>query len=434
MITLLRAVAGLVLGLVIFAGLLYFLVLVNFFERLVTAEVYAVAISDTGAYNRVYDEVLVDEALQDQTEKLLGDIEIEAHDEAVELLRDVLPPVYLQEQTEDNIDRFTSFLRGEVDELELYAEMEEPLARVEPAVLAKVYDVIDGLEITEPAGSGCSVDTMRRLASASAAPVSRLSNGKLPESAPSLKLLTRPCREQEFDRWFDVVLSDPAMNSQASLLLGEAREELRQPFVEGDTRAFLKAAAAPLIKPLTDDAIADIRRELQPNDRLDFIEKVAEESEDLTREDIEAEAERVRDLVAAARSPGKYIALLLVVVGSLLLAVVHLPRPAEMLRWPGIALALGGGVCLGVGFVVNSAVPGRLKEAIAYSASYSSDVPVSAINLAGDLLESFGRQATAGFIPPAVAVIFLGAALVVVSVFLSSLVSLARKILPGQNR
>ena len=66
-------------------------------------------IQNTDAYNRIYDEVLVDEALEDYTGDLLGGIEVEDQDEAVEILRDVMPPAYLREQTEDNIDRFTGF-------------------------------------------------------------------------------------------------------------------------------------------------------------------------------------------------------------------------------------------------------------------------------------------------------------------------------------
>ena len=59
MATLLRAAAGLVLGMVVFAGLLYLLVVVNFSQRLEDSEVYRDAIQETDAYNRIYDEVLV---------------------------------------------------------------------------------------------------------------------------------------------------------------------------------------------------------------------------------------------------------------------------------------------------------------------------------------------------------------------------------------
>ena len=72
MTTCLRAAAVLALGILISIGLLYLLVPVRLLNRLVTAEVYRVAISDTDAYNRVYDEVLADETLRDQTDDLLG--------------------------------------------------------------------------------------------------------------------------------------------------------------------------------------------------------------------------------------------------------------------------------------------------------------------------------------------------------------------------
>lgn len=477
MTALLRALAGLVLGIVILAGLLYFLVLSNVLERLVTAEVYHTAISETDAYNRVYDEVLADEALRDKTVILFGGFEFEAKAESVALLREILPPEYLQEQTEDNISRFIGYVRGDTDKLEIYIDLKEPLERVEPATQAEIHRLIEEIEIAEPGLSPgstepiksidptepaapivvtgmtdtvCSEDSLQRLADEAAGPVAQLSEGRLPESVPSLELLTRECREQEFDHWFDRVVSDPAMAPQASRILRDAREELRQPFVAGDTRAFLRTAAPPLVEPLIDEAIADVRQELQVDDRLDVIEfeTPADEAggftikdftaedlanEDLTMEDIEDRAGALRELVSAARGPGKYIALLLAAVGSLLLAAVHLPRPAAMLGWPGAALAVAAGVCLGAGFALHSIVPSQLKNAMTYPWPFTVDVPASALNLAGDLLESLGRHATTGFVTGAVVVISLGAALMVVSAFLDPLVSAVRRILPNSD-
>lgn len=433
MLTLLRALAGLVLGLVVFAGLLYLLVVVNFSQRLVESEVYNIAISDTDAYNRIYDEVLLDEALKDQTGNLLGDVDIETHEEAVDVLREVMPPAYLQEQTEENIDRFTGFLRYEQEELEIYASMKEPLERLEPAVLGKVHQIIDELEIEDPPSGGCSTEAIQRLAAASAEPYAKLSAGKIPDSAPSLKILTPVCRERGFDRWFDRVLDDPAINSQAALILENEKSNLRGHFLEGDTRAFLKAAAEPLVKPLIEDAIADIRRDLQRNDRFSLLDWLAEESDDTSRADIEEQAEALRNAVSDANGPGKFIALGLVILGVLLMALVHLPRPSEMLRWPGITLVMGGGVCLLVGFVLNSAIPGQFRDAIARTASYSGDVPVSAINLAGDLVESFARQATEGFIPASVTVMAIGVLLIVASLLAGTLIGILRRLLPGSG-
>ena len=431
--TILRALAGLVLGMVVFAGLIYFLVVVNFSQRLEDPEVYNVAISDTDAYNRIYDEVLADPALEDQTGNLLGDLEVQVGDETVEVLKGVMPPAYLQEQTEGNIGRFTGFLKHDLDDLEIFVDLKEPLERVEPVVLKKANEIIDEVEIQEPVPAECSPQALGKLAAALAEPAAWLSDGKFPASTPSLEVLTRECRQREFDRWFDALLDAPAMNSQAALILDASRQEIRSSFIQGDTREFLKAVALPLLEPLIEDSVADIRRELQRNDRFDVLGWLAGESEDLSRDDIEEQAEALRDVVSGANGPGRIISLVMIIVGSLLMAAVHFPKPAEILRWPGLTLLMGGGVCLAVGSVVNSAVPGRIGEAIADVTSYSHDVPVSAIRLAGDLAESFAQQATAGFIPAAVSVMVIGGVLLAASFFAEILWSLLRRVLLGRG-
>ena len=433
MATLLRAAAGLVLGMVIFAGLLYTLVVVNFSQRLEDSEVYRKSIDEIDAYNRVYDEVLVDEALEDYTGDLLGGVEVEVQDEAVEVLRDVMPPAYLREQTESNIDRFTEFLRYEVDRLEFIVDLSEPLERINPAVQDRVDRVIDDLEIEEPVDSGCSPEHLERLAAEAAGPVAQMSGGELPTSSPSLKILSQECREREFDYWYDRLLDDPAMNSQAALILEQERESLRESFVEGDTREFLKEAADPLVAPLTESGVSDIRRELQRNDRIDLLERLVENSDDITREDIDEQAESLREAVSQANGTGRVIALVMVIVGTLLLAAVHIPKPTDVLRWPGITLLTGGAVCLVVGLVVNSAVPGIIRDAITQSVSYSADVPTAAIDLAGDLLESFARQVTAGFIPAAATVMAVGAVLIIASLFADVIWSLVSRAFPSKG-
>ena len=210
------------------------------------------------------------------------------------------------------------------------------------------------------------------------------------------------------------------------MLLSGSREEMRQPFYDGNIKTFLKAAATRLIGPLVEDAIAEIRGELRPNDRLYFIEA----SGSPTGDDVDDQvAAAVRDSINAARGPGKYISILIVALGSVLLAVVHMPSPAAALRWPGVALVLGGTVGLISGLVFNSVIPGLLKRAVTDVEINGSSVPTSALNLVGDLAESIGRHATAGFVPWAVTVILLGAALIAASGSLNSPVPLVRKML-----
>ena len=430
-LALLRVLGGLLLGLVVGVGLLYLLVVVNLSQNLVEPETYNIAISDTGAYNRIYEEVLVDPEVEGNIGNLLGDVEFDLADEGMEVLREVMPPSYLQAQTEDNINRFTGFLRGEREELEICVRLRLPLERIESAVLGEVHQRVEELEIREPASTGCSVSHLQQLAAASAVPLSQLSAGQIPRSAPSLELLSQECREREYDRWFGLLLEDAAIDRQTKDILARENPNLRRSFVEGDTRSLLKAVASPLAKPLIDEAVADIRRNLHRSEQFDILEWLADESEDISRRDIEEQAESLRNVPSAVNGTGRVIALAVVIAGLLLMALIHLPRPARMLGWTGITLAVGGGVSLLAGFALNSIAPGRISNAVLDRALYFDDVPVSAINLAADLAKSLAGQATTGFVPMTVAVIVIGGALIVVSPFSGALTGPVRRILPG---
>ena len=428
---LLRVFGGLLLGLAVVAGLLYLLVAVNLSRNLVESETYNIAISDIGSYDRIYEEVLADPDVEGKIGNLLGGVEFDQVDEVIGILREVMPPSYIQAQTEDNINRFTGFLRGEREELEIYARLRLPLERVESAVLGEVHQRIEELEITEPASAGCSVSHLQQLAAASAVPLSQLSAGQILQSAPSLEMLSRECREREYDRWFGLLLEDAAMDRQTRDILARENPNLRRNFVAGDTRAFLKSVVDPLAKPLVDEAAADIRRNLHRSEQFDILQWLADESEDVSRRDIDEQAESLRNMANAVNGTGRVIALAVVIAGLLLMALMHLPRPARMLGWPGITLAVGGGVSLLAGFALNSTLPGRAGNAVLDRALYFDDAPVSAMNLAADLAESLAGQATTGFMAMTVAVIVIGGALILLSPFSGALTGAVRRILPG---
>ena len=430
--TLLRVLGSLVLGLMVIAGLLYLLVVVNIIQRLEDPELYRAAFTETDTYNRIYDEVLVDAAVQEQTLDLLGGVGLEAQ-ESIEVLRDVMPPAYLQEQTEANIDRFTGFLSHDLERLDLYLELKEPLDRVEVVVLDRTEQVITELEIEEPptATTECTADSLQSLASDLANEFAGLSAGQLPESVPSLETLDEDCRRQEFDNWFDQVASHPQIDSETARIIEDEKDELRESFIEGDTRAFLEKAAAPLVSPVIEDSLEEIRRDLQMNDRLDLLEQLADD--DLTREDIDESAGLLRDAVNTLSGTWRMVTLLVVVAGSLLLAAAHIPNPTGMLRWPGLTLLLGGVMCLLFGFMLNSAVPGMIGEVFAQAEADSSDTPTALISLIGDLMESFARQFTGGFIPGTATVLLIGAVLFAASFFADRLWSTVRSALSGSE-
>ena len=430
-LALFRVLGGLLLGLAVVAGLLYLLVAVNLSQNLVESETYNIAISDAGAYDRIFEEVLADPEVEGKIGNLLARLEFDLADEVIEVLREVMPPSYIQAQTEDNINRLTGFLRGEREELEIYARLRLPLERIESAVLGEVHQRVEELEIREPASAGCSVSHLQQLAAASAVPLSQLASGQVPQSAASLEMLSQECREREYDRWFGLLLEDAAIDRQTKDILEREYTNLRRDFVEGDTRAFLKAVAGPLAKPLIDEAVADIRSNLRRSEQFDILQWLADESEDISRRDMEEQAESLRNVAGAVNGTGRVIALAVVIAGLLLMALMHLPRPARMLGWPGMTLIVGGGVSLLAGFALNSMLPGRIGNAVLDRALYFDDAPVSAMNLAADLAESLAGQATTGFMPMTVAVIAVGGALIVVSSFSGALTGPVRRILPG---
>ena len=428
---LLRVLGGLLLGLAVVVGLLYLLVAVNLSRNLVESETYNIAVSDTGAYDRIYEEVLADPDAKEDIGILLGGVEFDQADEVIEILREVMPPPYIQAQTEDNINRFTGFLRGEREELEIYLRLRLPLERIESAALDEVHQRVEELEITEPASTGCSASHLQQLAAASAVPLSQLSAGRIPQSAPSLETLFQECREREYDRWFGLLLEDAVIDRQTKDILARENPNLRRNFVAGDTRAFLKAVAGPLARPVIDEAVADIRRNLHRSEQFDILQWLADESEDISRRDMEDQAESLRNMAGAINGTGRVVALAVVIAGLLLMALIHLPRPARMLGWTGITLAVGGGVSLLAGFVLNSTLPGRIGNAVLDRTLYFDDAPVSAVNLAVDLAKSLAGQATTGFMPMTVAVIVIGGALIMVSPFSGALTGPVRRILPG---
>ena len=95
---------------------------------------------------------------------------------------------------------------------------------------------------------------------------------------------------------------------------------------------------------------------------------------------------------------GRGLALVVEVVAGLLMAAVHLPRPDAMLRWPGVALLVGGGLSLVAGVLLNSGLPTLINAAAEEQVSSGDgDVPDTVVELIGDVLEVFTREVTSGF-------------------------------------
>ena len=416
--SILRAGAGLVLGVVIFIGFLSYLVLNNFSDKLLSADFYKNTIAAEDTYDRIYDEVLLDDELRDKTAEFLGNIQVVSHDEIVNLLKEILPPAYTQAQVEGTIDRTVDYINEDVDVLEAYIDLTGPLENVKPVMFAYMDGRIDQLQLEATQGiPDCTPGAMGGLAGRYLETFIGLAKGVVPESIPSIEQIAAPCRIILFELAFGSLVGDTSLSDEAKQSLKDGKGDLRVPFATGDTLGVLKVSARLLAGPLMDEAIEKVREDLGEGDRLDLIHQLAEWDDDTTEAEIRDGIEEGRDWISRSTNFGDLTSLIMVIGGAALMGLVFFPRLTGMLRWPGVALLITGVFFFVVGKIAESEVPARLTDVIETSADKVSGVPPSVADLGGDILISFGSQLTDGFVGPSLTLLVIGAILLGSSFF-----------------
>ena len=406
------------LGVVIFVGFLFVLISNNFSDKLLSADFYMSTIAAEDTYDRIYNEVLVDDELKDRTQELLGDIKVVEHQEIVDLLEEIMPPAYIKGQVEASIDRTIDYINEDVDRLEVYVELAEPLENVKTVMFAYMDAKIDGLRVEETQGfGGCTPSSLGGLAERYVDTFSGLSEGVVPESIPSIKEISAPCRIILFELVFGSLVDDSGLSDDAKQSLNDGKGELRLPFAMGDTLEVLKVSTRLLAGPLMDDAIESVRADLDENGRFDLIRQLAEWDDDTTEAEIRQDIDDGRVWISRANNFGDLTSLILVIGGAVLMGLVFFPTFSSMLRWPGVALLITGTFFFAAGKIAESEVPDRLTYVIESGADKVSEVPPSVTDLGGDILISFGSQLTDGFAGPSITLLVIGAVLLGSSFF-----------------
>ena len=254
-----RTVATLILGIVIFLGFLFLLGERTFSANLLNADFYKDTISGQDTYNRIYDQVLPDQELQETTRDLLGGIKVFNQRDVVQLLRGIVPPEYLRSQVEDAIQQAVDYLNEDADTLELYLDLGPPLDLIKPTLLAYVDRRIDEIPEDDPGLPECSPERVKELAAGYLAIFKVLSSGEMPKSLPSIKSIPQPCRELIFDTLFGSTIDSSPLESRSQQGLMDSREAIRAEFVAGNTHGVLKQAVRPLATPWMDDAIDKLK-------------------------------------------------------------------------------------------------------------------------------------------------------------------------------
>jgi len=407
----LRSLAAFFLGVLMFSAFLVFLLINNFSGKLLDSAFYTETLEQENTYSRVYTQVLLDAELRDTTDGLLGNIEAVRYEDILELLRRILPPEYLRSQVEGNIERSVGYFNGDLDTLEIYLELEPPLARIEPTLLAYLDRQIDTVELLEPDPNKPLLVQLADIQSLLQLALRDLAQGQLPQQIPSIQNIPRVLRGNLFDAFLIKARSDSTLDLRVRRGLAEAAPDLRRDFLSGDTHRFLKQTLRAAGKPLMQDAIAEIELNLDSQGRLDLIALLARENPETTEALLRQDIARGRDQLQRANSQGRRFSLGVVIVAAIALGLIYLPHWSETLRWPGVALLSIGLVYLGLGRILENTLPSQISRLVDQQLAQFSQMPQSAEFLIQDLTGRFSQRLVEGIADPAQWLVLIGAAL-----------------------
>ena len=408
LIPLFRAFVALVLFVIIFVGFLSYLIVNNVAGKLLSADFYTNTLESEDTYNRIYNDVLLDGELEQTTGRLLGDIQIASHQEVVELLREIMPPEYIQSEVEGAIGRTVDYFNEDAENLGLYIDLNLPLNNVKPVMINYIDKRILELEVEDSDFSGCSLNAAQSVADTFRVMFDQLVGGVVPKSAPSLEEIKPVCRVIIFELAYGSLIDGAGLNESTSEILENSKEDLRAPFENGDTIQVLKVSARLLAEPKIDTAIDGVRENLTGTGQFDLISQIVEWDGDRTESQLRADLAGGRDWISKASNFGDMTSLVMVIGGTAIMGLIFFPTLSGMLRWPGTTLIITGGFFFAVGKIAQSKVPEALSDAWETSADRVSDVPPAVTDLGTDILVSFGSQLTDGFVAPSITMLTFG--------------------------
>ena len=418
---LVRGLASIFLGAVMFVAFLAFLLLSNLAGKIYDAQFYIQTLREHDAYARFYNDILLDEAVDRTAEWVLGGTPVVVQEDMEPLLREIIPPAYLQEQVEANVSRAVEYLNEDAETLNLYLELEPILNQIEPALFGYLDRQIDQTQVVRPDPSRSIPEQVAEVEALIGTLSRELARGRLPQEIPSVETIPESLRSPLFDAFEASIIRDQTLDARIRRGLEENSPDLRRQFVAGDTRQFLKEVARAVAAPLIDDALAQSRSQLDPNGRLDLISALAELSPETTGESLRGDIEEGRNQLNRLTSTGRFFALVVVIGSALALAAVHLPNLAHSLRWPGLALLLTGLISYLIGRNLESSVANRLGYGIKEGLAEVFEISEVAAQLLADVTQAFALRLVEGMGNPGLILAAIGALIFAGSFFVNRL-------------
>ncbi|WP_055488522.1 hypothetical protein [Streptomyces sp. WMMB 322] len=285
---------------------------------------YQGVLDDERAYERLYDEVLVDPRSRPVTRSLLSRLPV-PEPVVTANLKTVLPPATVRELTDEQIASLTGYFRGDSDTLGVSVNLRPVMANV--GKLAQVYlgDLTSGNRAAPEADVSAALTRIDKALDSVAA-------GRKPADLPRVELSDRAVEKVS-----SALLSGVPEDERASL-----RPQVEGALAVGDTGTALAAAGPHLPGSRADSGEEKSRRDLlrmADGGRWNVVR-------DLRNADFDMGAlESARDVTRFTQGPAQSLA---VGAGSLALAFLWVSGPparhTRRLRTVGGLLVAGGAV------------------------------------------------------------------------------------------
>lgn len=364
---------------------------------------YTAVLYETGAYDRVYTEVLADPELAAVVEQLLGEVAfgpntaLQARALATSTLRLGLPPATLQHETEAAIESTLAYIRGDTDQLRVEVAVDEVFTSIETAASARLSSVLadTGLDrmIDDPATFEAEVVSF----------LDDLTRGVVPDRVPRLGPAS-----------YDVARVTDAL---AGPLEGRVDPEhlvrIESLLLAGNDREAIIAAASAAAATHTKQVATDLRDRVE---RVDITAALGERAR--------GGAAAIDDSLAGPRRVASWFGPLTSVLGALVVVVSaaglvwqHRRRPDQAMLVVGLAALVGGSATIVLWWVLAGVVAEPLDRA-ASTGPDGWNLPPSIVGLVGDVRAGVGDTVASQLlwraaIPLLIGSVLLGAAVIV---------------------
>ena len=388
--TSIRTLASLLFAVVICVSFLAFITASKVRTTLLEPSFYTQVLEENNSYETIQAGLISEIRDSEDVGGLRDDLGMDAN-EFETLAQEVIPVAYLKTQLDGIITGVMSYLRGEVEDPQLFVELAQPIESMRRASLDYVDRRVESVEQTNPTTVEDYAREARNL-------IDLIEGGDIPPSLPSLANVPEPLLEDAIDQVLPVL---SRLEPQAAASLETNWPQVRATLLEQpDSPEAMKLAARSVVSPYVDEAIAEVRTHLDDRDRFDLVEAAAEAS-DMPRDQFIKDVDEVRDPINALQGVGPTFSLVIMAVATVLLALVNMPHRASMLLWPSIILIVTGILAIVVSALLSTLVSNASFDVCGDAADFAC-APME------DILRELTRSLADFPLIPSIALIVLG--------------------------